>query len=313
MLCAVERPTVSQYRLRVAGTRQVVAYSREVSVRQENMTILLVLAFLLLHSAPCVPQARHLTSDYWEAWGPYGECSRSCGVGVTMRTRRCVTQRVDGGSSCTGRAVFYRTCNTQDCPVGSRDFREEQCAQFDGMDFEGMRYSWLPYYGAENPRELNCAPRGENFFYRHRASVVDGTPCYPGRTDICVQGVCKRLGCDKMLESSHREDPCLQCGGNGESCYLIKNTFTTRNLPQAGYNQMFVIPAGATTIRIRETVATRNRLAVRNQRGEYYLNGNGVTDLTRAIPMAGTMLFYQQGLEADTTPEVILCRGPTTE
>lgn len=107
----------------------------------------------------------------------------------------------------------------------------------------------------------------------------------------------QRLGCDNMLESSQQEDPCLQCGGNGQSCYRVKNTFITRNLPTgmmrtllelnfhpsareilaclvffpicvcdgasvfiSGYNQMFIIPAGATTISIRETVATRNYL-----------------------------------------------------
>ena len=31
--------------------------------------------------------------DHWDTWGPYGECSRSCGSGVTMRTRRCITHR----------------------------------------------------------------------------------------------------------------------------------------------------------------------------------------------------------------------------
>ncbi|KAJ8356231.1 hypothetical protein SKAU_G00190250 [Synaphobranchus kaupii] len=278
------------------------------------MKILLALACVLLISPPpCVPQARQPLSDYWEEWGPYGECSRSCGVGVSMRTRRCVTQRIDGGNSCVGPAVSYRTCNIQDCPVGSKDFREEQCAQFDGMDFEGMRYSWLPYYGAGNTCELNCAPRGENFFYRHRSTVVDGTPCYPGRTDICVGGTCKSIGCDKMLESPRREDPCLQCGGTGESCYLIKNTFTTRHLPQAGYNQMFVIPAGATSIRIRENVATRNYIAVKSQHGEYYLNGHGAMDFSHGISAAGTMLYYQRGIEGDLTPETIICRGPTSE
>ncbi|CAB1330451.1 unnamed protein product, partial [Coregonus sp. 'balchen'] len=70
-----------------------------------------------------------------------------------------------------------------DCPEGSRDFREEQCSQFDGSDFQGKRYKWLPYYGADNPCELNCIPRGENFFYRHKTAVVDGTPCHPGRKD----------------------------------------------------------------------------------------------------------------------------------
>uniref|UniRef100_A0A3P8SDB3 Papilin, proteoglycan like sulfated glycoprotein n=1 Tax=Amphiprion percula TaxID=161767 RepID=A0A3P8SDB3_AMPPE len=129
--------------------------------------------------------------DYWESWGPYGECSRSCGSGVTMRTRRCITQRTDGGHNCVGPDKSYRSCNIQDCPEGSKDFREEQCSQFDGTDFQGKRYKWLPYYGAENPCELNCMPRGENFYYRHRSAVVDGTPCHPGRRDICVDGVCK--------------------------------------------------------------------------------------------------------------------------
>lgn len=42
---------------------------------------------------------------------------------------------------------------------------------------------------ASNPCELNCVPRGENFFYRHRAAVVDGTPCHVGH--ICVDGACR--------------------------------------------------------------------------------------------------------------------------
>lgn len=48
-----------------------------------------------------------------------------------------------------------------------------------------------PLIEAENPCELNCIPRGENFFFRHRSAAVDGTQCHPGRKDICVEGVCK--------------------------------------------------------------------------------------------------------------------------
>ncbi|KAM7403602.1 hypothetical protein PAMA_004178 [Pampus argenteus] len=273
------------------------------------MKMLLPLVIFQLFLAPVLMVP---SGDYWDTWGPYGECSRSCGSGVTMRTRRCITFRADGGHNCVGPDKSYRSCNIQDCPEGSRDFREEQCSQFDGTDFQGKRYKWLPYYGAENPCELNCMPRGENFFYRHRSSVVDGTPCHPGRRDICVEGVCKRLGCDNMLESPQQEDPCLQCGGSGQSCHLVKNTFSMRNLP-TGYNQMFIIPVGATTISIRETVATRNYLAIKNLRGEYYLNGHWVIEFSRATPIAGTMLYYQRGAEGDNIPETIIGRGPTTE
>ncbi|XP_074517013.1 papilin [Sebastes fasciatus] len=273
------------------------------------MKMLLPLVILQLFLAPALTVP---SGDQWDAWGPYGECSRSCGSGVTMRTRRCNTLRSDGGHNCVGPDKSYRTCNIQDCPEGSKDFREEQCSNFDGTDFQGKLYKWLPYYGAENPCELNCMPRGENFFYRHRSSVVDGTPCHPGRRDVCVEGVCKRLGCDNTLESLQQEDPCLQCGGNGQSCNQVKNSFSVRDLP-TGYNQMFIIPVGATTISIRETVATRNYLAIKNLRGEYYLNGHWVIEFSRATPIAGTMLYYQRGAEGNNVPETIIGRGPTTE
>ncbi|KAM9466151.1 papilin isoform 1-T1 [Clarias gariepinus] len=250
-------------------------------------------------------------ADYWAEWGPYGECSRSCGIGVTVRTRLCVSQRTDGGRSCVGPNKSYRTCNIQDCPEGSRDFREEQCSQFDGTDFHGKYYKWLPYYG-ENPCELNCIPKGENFYFRQRSAVVDGTPCRPGRNDICVEGVCRRLGCDSMLDSGQQEDACLQCGGNGQSCHLLRNTFSMRDLPK-GYNQMFIIPVGATTIRIIESVPTRNYLAIKNLRGEYYLNGHWVIEFSRSTPIAGTTLYYQRGAEGELSSETITGRGPTTE
>ncbi|XP_047184784.1 papilin b, proteoglycan-like sulfated glycoprotein isoform X2 [Scophthalmus maximus] len=156
------------------------------------MNILSVLVLLQLLAVPAftLTQPSH---DYWGEFGAYGPCSRTCGTGVAMRTRKCITSRTDGGHNCIGSSNSYRTCNTHECPVGSRDFREEQCSQFDRMDFQSKRRTWVPYYGASNPCELNCVPRGENFYYRHRPAVVDGTPCYVGRTDICVDGVCRML------------------------------------------------------------------------------------------------------------------------
>uniref|UniRef100_A0A3P9NFX1 Papilin b, proteoglycan-like sulfated glycoprotein n=1 Tax=Poecilia reticulata TaxID=8081 RepID=A0A3P9NFX1_POERE len=175
------------------------------------MNILQVLGILqLVVPAFTVTQP---VNDYWGEFGPYGPCSRTCGTGVAMRTRRCITSRTDGGHNCVGSSKSFLTCNTQACPIGSRDFREEQCSEFDRMDFQGKRHTWVPYYGASNPCELNCVPRGQNFFYRHRPTVVDGTPCYVGRTDICVDGVCRLLdhrefmGLDNDTVSVHSSSP----------------------------------------------------------------------------------------------------------
>ncbi|XP_017267339.1 papilin b, proteoglycan-like sulfated glycoprotein [Kryptolebias marmoratus] len=175
------------------------------------MNILYVLGTLQLAiPAFTVTQPVH---DYWGEFGAYGPCSRTCGTGVAMRTRKCITSRTDGGHNCVGSSKSFRTCNTQVCPVGSRDFREEQCSEFDRVDFQGKRHTWVPYYGASNPCELNCVPRGQNFFYRHRPSVADGTPCYVGQTDICVDGICRLLvhedffGLDNDTDSEHFTAP----------------------------------------------------------------------------------------------------------
>ncbi|NWS53575.1 PPN protein, partial [Chunga burmeisteri] len=251
-------------------------------------------------------------TDVWGSWGEWGKCSRSCGGGVSFRQRHCYSQRTEGASSCVGPTRNYRSCNVQSCPEGSRDFRAEQCAEFDGTEFQGKKYKWLPYYGAPNKCELNCIPKGENFYYRHKEAVVDGTTCEPGKRDICVEGVCQAVGCDNMLESAKKEDKCLQCGGDGSTCYGVKGTFDVPNLPK-GYNQIFIIPVGATSIHIKEVMPSRNFLAVKNVRGEYYLNGHWTIDFSRALQVASTVMHYDRGSEGDLAPELLHAQGPTTE
>ncbi|NXG62902.1 PPN protein, partial [Hemiprocne comata] len=255
-------------------------------------------------------------ADVWGSWGEWSTCSRSCGGGVSFRQRRCYSQRTEGASGCAGPSRSYQSCNVQSCPEGSRDFRAEQCAEFDETEFQGKKYKWLPYYGAPNKCELNCIPKGENFYYRHKEAVIDGTTCEPGKRDICVDGVCQAshlaVGCDNLLESAKKEDKCLQCGGDGSTCYGVKGTFDVPSLPK-GYNQIIIIPVGATSIRIKEVMPSRNFLAIKNVRGEYYLNGHWTIDFSRALHVASTVMHYDRGSEGDLAPELLHARGPTTE
>lgn len=60
----------------------------------------------------------------------------------------------NGGRFCVGRRMKFRSCNTEPCPRGRKDFREEQCSQFDGKHFNinGLPPSvrWIPkYIGSE--------------------------------------------------------------------------------------------------------------------------------------------------------------------
>ncbi|RXM99523.1 Papilin [Acipenser ruthenus] len=58
--------------------------------------------------------------DYWAPWGEWGECSRTCGSGITTRSRQCYSSRTDGGTSCVGPTRNFRSCNIQvkDNPEG---------------------------------------------------------------------------------------------------------------------------------------------------------------------------------------------------
>lgn len=50
-------------------------------------------------------------------WGPWGDCSRTCGGGVQYTMRECDNPvPKNGGKYCEGKRVRYRSCNIEDCP-----------------------------------------------------------------------------------------------------------------------------------------------------------------------------------------------------
>lgn len=53
--------------------------------------------------------------------------------------------------------------------------------------------------------------------------------------------------------------------------------------------------------------------AVKNIRGEYYLNGHWTIEAAQALPVASTVLQYERGAEGDLAPERLQARGPTSE
>ncbi|KAF3430423.1 hypothetical protein E2986_10746, partial [Frieseomelitta varia] len=199
-----------------------------------------------------------------------------------------------------------------ECPGEQKDFRAEQCAEFNGVPFEGIYYDWIPYTGGPNKCELNCMPRGERFFYRHRQMVIDGTPCETEKNDVCVGGKCMHVGCDMMLGSDVREDVCRECGGDGSNCNTVSGLFDTDDL-QAGYVDIILIPQGATNVVVKEIEPSNNYLAIRNTSGNYYLNGNWRIDFPRSLKFAGTIFHYSRDPQGFSAPDTITALGPTSE
>ncbi|GAB1300899.1 A disintegrin and metalloproteinase with thrombospondin motifs 10 [Apodemus speciosus] len=218
-----------------------------------------------------------------------------------------------GGKYCLGERRRHRSCNTNDCPPGSQDFREMQCSEFDSVPFRGKFYTWKTYRGGREfqgdlapsltgPRppggvkacSLTCLAEGFNFYTERAAAVVDGTPCRPDTVDICVSGECKHVGCDRVLGSDLREDKCRVCGGDGSACETIEGVFSPA-LPGTGYEDVVWIPKGSVHIFIQDLNLSLSHLALKGDQESLLLEGLPGTPQPHRLPLAGTTFHLRQG------------------
>nr|XP_061831063.1 ADAMTS-like protein 5 isoform X3 [Nerophis lumbriciformis] len=251
----------------------------------------------------------HFRND-WASWSGWSVCSRSCGGGASVRTRTCVTRNPVGGP-CAGDPRQYKICNTKECPPGSEDFREMQCAAFNGRQLvAGNSFRWKTFHGGANPCELSCLALGHNFYYNF-GRVLDGTACDKEPGAVCVNGRCLKPGCDSILGSKQQEDACMVCGGKNTTCLHHRSVYQSNGLEAGGpfgYNEVAKIPAGATHIRVTEN--SRNYLALQNGRAQFVINGNWKISIPGEYSVAGTKLLYRRSADTWESFEV---PGPTQE
>lgn len=122
------------------------------------------------------------------------------------------------------------------------------------------------------------------------------------------------MTCQTTEGKNSTVDHCGVCGGDGRSCRRVQGIFDLDKL-RVGYNDILLIPKGATNIRIEERLATNNYLAVRNINGEFYLNGNWRIQFPRAYRLGGTIFHYYSKRRPFriVTPESLRSDGPTNE
>uniref|UniRef100_A0A8C0GJR4 ADAM metallopeptidase with thrombospondin type 1 motif 7 n=1 Tax=Chelonoidis abingdonii TaxID=106734 RepID=A0A8C0GJR4_CHEAB len=247
----------------------------------------------------------------WGTWSSWSACSRTCGAGVQNAERQCNNPIPKyGGKYCLGERKRFRVCNMKPCPTDKPSFRHIQCSQFDAMLYKGKLYKWMPVPTNINPCELHCRPEDEYFSEKLRDAVIDGTPCYEGNAsrDLCINGICKNVGCDYEIDSNAVEDRCGVCHGDGSTCQTVKKTFEESE--GLGYVDIGMIPAGAREIRIEEVEEAGNFLALRSEDPEkYFLNGGWTIQWNGDYKVAGTTFTYERtgNWENLTSP------GPTGE
>uniref|UniRef100_A0AAR2IS03 A disintegrin-like and metallopeptidase (reprolysin type) with thrombospondin type 1 motif, 7 n=1 Tax=Pygocentrus nattereri TaxID=42514 RepID=A0AAR2IS03_PYGNA len=264
-------------------------------------------------SGECVA-AGHPLQKVNGSWGPWSEwsvCTRTCGAGVQNAQRDCDNPvPKNGGRYCLGERLRYRICNREPCPPNQPSFRSIQCSRFNTVPYKGKFYKWMNVNNRINPCELHCRPVNEYFSEKMVDAVIDGTQCHEGSQsrDMCINGICKNIGCDYEIDSSAVEDRCGVCHGNGSTCETVKRTFEkTEGL---GYVDIGLIPEGARDIYIEEVAEAGNFLALRsNDPEKYFLNGGWTIQWNGEYKAAGTVFTYKRTgqLENLTSP------GPTME
>ncbi|XP_032979856.1 ADAMTS-like protein 1 isoform X2 [Rhinolophus ferrumequinum] len=182
----------------------------------------------------------------WDAWGPWSECSRTCGGGASYSLRRCLSSK-----SCEGRNIRYRTCSNVDCPPEAGDFRAQQCSAHNDLKYHGQFYEWLPVSNdPDNPCSLKCQAKGTALVVELSPKVLDGTRCYTESLDMCISGLCQIVGCDHQLGSTVKEDNCGVCNGDGSTCRLVRGQYKSQLSATKLDDTVVAIPYGSRHIRL---------------------------------------------------------------
>ncbi|KFO65564.1 ADAMTS-like 2, partial [Corvus brachyrhynchos] len=260
---------------------------------------------------------------WWGEWTKWTACTRTCGGGVKSQERHCLRQRrksVSGlaNKTCTGTSKRYQLCKVQECPVNGRSFREEQCSSFNSHVYNGRTYQWKPLYPddyvhiSSKPCDLHCTTvDGQR---QLMVQARDGTSCkYTDFRGVCVSGKCEPIGCDGILFSTHTLDKCGVCQGDGSSCTHVTGSYRKGN-SHLGYSLVTHIPAGARDIQIVERKKSADVLAVADEAGYYFFNGNYKVDSPKNFNIAGTVFKYRRPMDVyETGIEYIVAQGPTNQ
>ncbi|XP_076647528.1 A disintegrin and metalloproteinase with thrombospondin motifs 1 [Halictus rubicundus] len=170
----------------------------------------------------------------WSPWKPWEKCSRSCGIGVQCRTRKCNKPLpAYGGKYCSGPSENCKLCDLPKCSP-TIDLRAQQCSKLDIIvQHENIRLknnnmiTWLPYESDKESLkcQLICRSKETGELFYARENMIDGTPCAYGSTDICIQGECHKLGCDSVFGSTKALDLCGVCDGDNSTCENVISKF----------------------------------------------------------------------------------------
>ncbi|GJQ74293.1 hypothetical protein Trydic_g19190 [Trypoxylus dichotomus] len=243
----------------------------------------------------------------WGEWGDWTKCSRTCGAGVSFQTRECNNPvPKHGGRYCIGDRKKVKLCNTDPCPAGSPSYRQAQCTAKNKVPYEGQVHNWTAYFLESRPCDLLCVNE-QDIFVKMAPRAKDGTRCRKGSRDMCIGGICTKVGCDFQINSDAVEDVCGVCQGDGTSCKIVECTYLSK--PGNGYTKVAIIPKGATNFVVEELQPSANTIAISDEGGKYCLNGDMTENIDDEYICAGNSGIYSH---PEPNKEKFIMHGPLT-
>lgn len=248
----------------------------------------------------CVDDGSPMIDGGWSDWSDYGKCSYSCGGGVQYKTRNCTNPSPqNGGMPCEGESKgHWRICNPEACPEGTLTHREQQCKDI-------LPGSTPAQKSDRDPCELLCKVKRSLY---PRGDVMDGTRCSLDRSikDVCIEGKCRPVGCDNVLESGIKEDRCKVCNGDSTTCKIVLGRILR---PCDGTCTILDVPVGATNVTVSEEVEDWNFLGVKDEDGKNVYPVGHTWSTTREA--AGTKVYYTHVKNEDA--DKVYIPGPTNQ
>ncbi|XP_028401265.1 A disintegrin and metalloproteinase with thrombospondin motifs 6-like isoform X2 [Dendronephthya gigantea] len=255
----------------------------------------------------CVDNGSPSINGNWGSWSEYTQCSRSCGVGIQYRSRKCDNPSPKRhGEPCKdpSKDKEERTCNKQACPGDSKPFRDMQC-----KSAVNVNYTHYIRPGAECWRW--CRHISSSGASLH-GQVTDGTRCYgddDNNPDICVQGECEHLGCDKELNGDEL-DRCGVCAGDGSTCEPEMTNYTKIHLSWGFDNAdtMVILKKGYSNVHAKMNGANWNMIGIQDMNGEYIIK---LPSWTKTTERSGMKITYVR--RSNTYQDEIIIPGLVTE
>ena len=124
-------------------------------------------------------EARKLVDCKWGPW-EYNSCSVTCGGGTKIGVRRVVTQSSKDGKKCTGPSLAEEDCNTQACPLHSKQVIEMLSLQQFMKWFFSVNCQWGMWTPWSSCTDSCAAADGKGNQIRSRESTEQtngGTAC----------------------------------------------------------------------------------------------------------------------------------------